>query len=118
MLTRVKALEHQGFEFEAADGSLALLIRRALVNAPPPFFVDAYHVSVRRDTKESVCEAVVKVRVRNESEHRVAEGDGPVNALDAAACRARPLPGARGCQADYKVRILDSTSGTMRGPAC
>jgi 2-isopropylmalate synthase len=115
MLTRIKALEHQGYEFEAADGSLALLIRRALVNAPPPFFVDAYHVSVRRDTKESVCEAVVKVRVRNESEHRVAEGDGPVNALDAALRAAlvryyRELEDVR--LTDYKVRILDSTSGT------
>jgi len=115
MLTRIKALEHEGYEFEAADGSLALLIRRALVDATPPFFVDAYHVSVRRDARESVCEAVVKVRVRHESEHRVAEGDGPVNALDAALRAAlvrhyHELEDVR--LTDYKVRILDSASGT------
>jgi 2-isopropylmalate synthase len=115
MLTRIKALEHHGYEFEAADGSLALLIRRALVEAPPPFVVDAYHISVRRDARESVCEAVVKVRVGKESEHRVAEGDGPVNALDAALRAAlvrhyRELEDVR--LTDYKVRILDSASGT------
>ncbi len=49
MLARIKELEHQGYEFETADGSLALLIRRALIAAPPPFLVDAYHVSMRRD---------------------------------------------------------------------
>ena len=50
MLARIKELEHQGYEFEAADGSLALLIRRALTASdPPPFVVDAYHVSMRRD---------------------------------------------------------------------
>ena len=115
MLTRIKDLEHQGYEFEAADGSLALLVRRALTHDPPPFFVDAYHVSVRRDAKESVCEAVVKVRVGDESEHRVAEGDGPVNALD-AALRAALVRHFQQLEAvhltDYKVRIIDSTSGT------
>jgi 2-isopropylmalate synthase len=115
MLGRIKDLEHQGYEFEAADGSLALLIRRALIGTPPPFLVDAYHVSMRRDGAGSVCEAVVKVRVGDESEHRVAEGDGPVNALDAALRAAlirhyRHLKDVR--LTDYKVRIIDSTSGT------
>ena len=91
------------------------VIGRGVLAAPPPFFVDAYHVSVRRDASESVCEAVVKVRVRNESEHRVAEGDGPVNALDAALRAAlvryyHELEEVR--LTDYKVRILDSASGT------
>ena len=115
MLARIKELEHQGYEFEAADGSLALLIRRALTAAPPPFLVDAYHVSMRRDGAGSVCEAVVKVRVGDESEHRVAEGDGPVNALD-AALRAALIRHYRQLKdvhlTDYKVRIIDSTSGT------
>jgi 2-isopropylmalate synthase len=115
MLNRIKTLEHQGYEFESADGSLALLIRRALTHTPPPFVVDAYHVSVRREGDRSVCEAVVKVRVGNESEHRVAEGDGPVNALD-AALRAALVRYYRQLEhvhlTDYKVRIIDSTSGT------
>ncbi len=115
MLTRIKDLEHQGYEFESADGSLALLIRRALSSAPPPFVVDAYHVSVRRDGDASTCEAVVKVRIGGESEHRVAEGDGPVNALD-AALRAALVRYYRELQdvqlTDYKVRIIDSRTGT------
>src|SRR5437762_1633661 len=73
MLNRIKMLEHQGYEFESADGSLALLIRKALTHISPPFVVDAFHVSVRRDGDSSTCEAIVKVRVGNESEHRVAE---------------------------------------------
>jgi 2-isopropylmalate synthase len=115
MLTRIKTLEHQGYEFEAADGSLALLIRKALKPQPPPFVVDAYHVSVRREGDSSVCEAIVKVRVGDQSEHRVAEGDGPVNALD-AALRAALVRYYRELEhvhlTDYKVRIIDSASGT------
>ncbi len=80
----IKELEHRGYEFEAADGSLALLIRRVLSKAPPPFTVDAYHVSMRSEGGASVCEATVKVRVGDERAHTVADGDGPVNALDAA----------------------------------
>ncbi len=115
MLARIKDLEHQGYEFESADGSLALLIHRALTNAPPPFVVDAYHVSVRREHQATSCEAIVKVRIGNLSEHRVAEGDGPVNALDAALRSAlvrhyAQLEDVR--LTDYKVRIIDSTSGT------
>jgi 2-isopropylmalate synthase len=115
MLSRIKALEHQGFEFESADGSLALLIRRSLTDTPPPFVVDAYHVAVRRDGDTSSCEAVVKVRVGDESEHRVAEGDGPVNALDAALRSAlvRYYPQLHDVKlTDYKVRIIDSRTGT------
>jgi 2-isopropylmalate synthase len=115
MLARIKDLEHQGYEFESADGSLALLIRRSLTNSKPPFFVDAFNVSVRRGDAGSTCEAVVKVRVGDESEHRVAEGDGPVNALDAALRTAlvRYYPQLKNVQlTDYKVRIIDSRSGT------
>jgi 2-isopropylmalate synthase len=115
MLERIKALEHAGYEFEAADGSLALLIRRSLTGGEPPFAVDAYHVSMRRDGESSIVEATVKVRVGGESAHTVADGDGPVNALDAALRAAlakfyRQIEHVR--LTDYKVRIIDSTSGT------
>jgi 2-isopropylmalate synthase len=115
MLTQIKELEHRGYEFEAADGSLALLIRRVLTNAPSPFVVDAYHVSIRHDGKASVCEATVKVRVGTELAHTVADGDGPVNALDAALRTAltrfyRQIEDVR--LTDYKVRIINSTRGT------
>jgi 2-isopropylmalate synthase len=115
MLDRIKALEHQGYEFEAADGSLALLIRRSLTGAPPPFTVEGYHVSMRRDGQTSACEATVKVRVGSERSHTVADGDGPVNALD-AALRAALVKFYRQVElvrlTDYKVRIIDSTTGT------
>ncbi len=115
MLTHIKDLEHQGFEFESADGSLALVIRQAMSDVTPPFVVDAYTVSVRRDGDISTCEAIVKVRVGEQSEHRVAEGDGPVNALDAAlrAALIRYYPQLRDVKlTDFKVRIIDSRTGT------
>src|SRR5436309_6111761 len=61
ILARIKQLEHQGYEYEAAEGSLALLIRNVLKHEKFPFTVAAYHVSMRRDGLESVVEATVKV---------------------------------------------------------
>jgi 2-isopropylmalate synthase len=115
MLDRIKGLEHDGYEFESADGSLALLIRRVLIQTTPPFAVDAYHVSMRREGETSVCEATVKVHVGHECAHTVADGDGPVNALDAAlrAALVKIYPQLdRVRLTDYKVRIIDSRSGT------
>jgi 2-isopropylmalate synthase len=115
MLDRIKGLEHEGYEFESADGSLALLIRRVLIRTRPPFAVDAYHVSMRREGETSVCEATVKVHVGQECAHTVADGDGPVNALDAAlrAALVKIYPQLdRVRLTDYKVRIIDSRSGT------
>jgi 2-isopropylmalate synthase len=115
MLAAIKDLEHRGYEFEAADGSLALLIRRSLSRTTPPFTVDAYHVSMRSEGTASVCEATVKVRVGEERAHTVADGDGPVNALDAALRSALVTfyPHLQSVRlTDYKVRIIDSSSGT------
>jgi 2-isopropylmalate synthase len=115
ILNRVKELENQGYEYEAAEGSLALLIGKALKHREPPFRVDAYHVSMRRDTKESVCEATVKVSVGNKRAQTVAEGDGPVNALDGALrlALAKFFPQLKRIElTDYKVRILDGVAGT------
>jgi len=113
---RVKEREAQGYEYEAAEASLALLIRGILDDNPELLFtVDAYHVSMRRDAKESVCEATVKVRVGGKTAHTVAEGDGPVNALDGALRRALVnfFPKLKAVQlTDYKVRILDGVAGT------
>jgi 2-isopropylmalate synthase len=115
ILARVKKLEHEGYEFEAAEGSLALLIRKALKHQEPPFAIDAYHVSMRRDRDTSVCEATVKVRVDGEFAHTVAEGDGPVNALDTAlrAALVKFYPELKKVRlTDYKVRILESSIGS------
>jgi 2-isopropylmalate synthase len=115
ILTRIKELEFQGYEFEAAEGSLALLIRKAIRHEHAPFKVDAYHVSMRRDGQTSTCEATVKVRVGEKRAHTVADGDGPVNALDAAlrAALVKFFPALENVRlTDYKVRILDSATGT------
>jgi 2-isopropylmalate synthase len=115
ILHRIKELEHAGYEFEAAEASLALLIRKILRHQEPPFKLETYHVSMRRDGLESVVEASVKVRVRDQVAHTVAEGDGPVNALDSAlrAALVRFFPRLATVRlTDYKVRILDSVTGT------
>ena len=115
ILARIKELEHQGCEFEAAEGSLALLIRKNLKSEQLPFAVEAYHVSMRGIGTNSVCEATVKVRVGQEVAHTVADGDGPVNALDSALRSAlvKFFPRLKKVRlTDYKVRILESTSGT------
>jgi 2-isopropylmalate synthase len=115
ILRRVKELEHEGYEFEAAEASLALLIRKTLKHQTLPFEVVGYHVSMRRDGPSSVCQATVKVKVDGKFAHTVAEGDGPINALDGALRQALVnfYPRLQKVQlTDYKVRILDSTSGT------
>ena len=115
ILNRVKELENQGYEYEAAEGSMALLISKALKHRELPFTVETYHVSMRRDEKGSVCEATVKVRVGKKLAQTVAEGDGPVNALDAALrlALAKFFPQLKRITlTDYKVRILDGVAGT------
>jgi 2-isopropylmalate synthase len=112
---RIKELESEGYEFEAAEGSLALLIRKALKHEEPPFKVEGYETTVRRDRSVSVCQATVKLLVKGSAAHTVAEGDGPVNALDSAlrAALVGFYPQVKKIQlTDYKVRILDSGSGT------
>jgi 2-isopropylmalate synthase len=116
ILNAIKEREHAGYEYEAAEASMSLLIRGILEHNPELLFtVDTYHVSMRRDKKESICEATVKVRVGNVVHHNVAEGDGPVNALDAAlrAALAKSFPKLKKITlTDYKVRILDTGTGT------
>jgi 2-isopropylmalate synthase len=113
---KVKELEASGYEYEAAEASLALLIRGIMDHNPELLFtVDTYHVSMRRDKKESICEATVRVRVGDEVAHTVAEGDGPVNALDGALRRAlvKFFPKLKNIElTDYKVRIINGTTGT------
>ena len=115
ILERVKEQEHLGYDYEGAEGSLALLIRKALGRVEPAFDLEAYHVSMRGDGVDHVCEATVKVRVGSEASHTVADGDGPVNALDQALRNALRgfYPALKQVRlTDYKVRILNSNTGT------
>jgi 2-isopropylmalate synthase len=117
VLGKVKGLEHEGYSFEAAGGSLELLIRRELGKYKKPFEANEYHVSFRhyRDGHDPVCEATVKLTVNGKKELTVAEGNGVVNALDLALRKAL-LPYypeiAEVSLVDYKVRILDSQETT------
>ena len=115
ILARVKEQEHLGYDYEGAEGSLALLIRKALGRVEPAFDLEAYHVSMRGDSLEHVCEATVKVVVGGKAAHTVADGDGPVNALDQALRNSLRgfYPVLKTVRlTDYKVRILNSTTGT------
>jgi 2-isopropylmalate synthase len=117
ILAQIKKLEHQGFEFEAADASFLLLVRKALNHHKPAFELGEYHISMRRNGQHdtSVCEATLKLKIVGKTVHTVAEGDGPVNALDGAlrAALVKHFPRIRKVRlTDYKVRILDSVTGT------
>jgi 2-isopropylmalate synthase len=117
ILASVKRLENDGYEFEAAEGSFELLIRKHLGRHKPLFELHEYHVSFRRtaDGAWDKCEATVKLKVKGEEAYVVAEGDGPVNALDAALRKALApfFPKIAGIQLeDYKVRIINGQQGT------
>jgi 2-isopropylmalate synthase len=117
VLARVKELESKGYQFEAAEGSFELLVRRSQAGYVRPFeILDVVVIAERRGGEgEMFAEATVKVRVGEQVVHEVAEGDGPVHALDRALRKAlEPLyPGLGDVRlADYKVRILDPESAT------
>ena len=115
ILAKVKEQEHLGYDYEGAEGSLALLIHKALGRVEPTFQLEAFHVSMHGDGVEHVCEATVKVRVGDKTAHTVADGDGPVNALDQALRNALRgfYPVLKQVKlTDYKVRILNGGTGT------
>jgi 2-isopropylmalate synthase len=117
ILTEVKRLESEGYEFEAAEASFELLIRKSLGQHHPLFDLVEYHCTYRRsgDGTWDKCEATVKVSVGPDKEYTVAEGDGPVNALDAALRKALRLfyPQIDEISlVDYKVRIINGQKGT------
>jgi len=116
VLEEIKVLEARGFSFEAAEASVALMLHRHRSNYEPLFNLIDYSSTVEHRRGRGVfAEATVKVMVDGELLHTVAEGNGPVNALDAALRKALlPVyPQLSSFQlADYKVRILDSGSGT------
>jgi 2-isopropylmalate synthase len=116
LLERLKSLEEAGYQFEGADASLELLMRKAK-GAHKSFFRHAgFRVIVeKREDNEIISEATIKVIVDGIEEHTAAEGNGPVNALDCALRKAlEPFYKELGDMhlSDFKVRILDAKSGT------
>src|SRR5262245_40744056 len=116
ILKQVVNLEAQGYQFEAADASFDLLVRRVAGTFKPHFERLKYHVGVSAHADGTpVTEATVKIKVNGEERLEVAEGDGPVNALDAAMRKALngDFPGLREMRLiDYKVRVVNSEAGT------
>jgi 2-isopropylmalate synthase len=116
ILARVVELENSGYQFEAAQGSFDLLVQRVAGLFKPHFELVTYHVNVEHDRGgEPLTEATIKLRVQDEIKHVVADGDGPVNALDAALRKA--LNGTFGNLSnmhlvDYKVRVINGEAGT------
>ncbi len=116
ILARVVALENEGYQFEAAEASFDLLVKKCAGMFKPHFERIKYHVEVGTDRDDDVLtEATVKIRVGGELRHEVAEGDGPVNALDAALRKALngTFPALRDMRlVDYRVRVVNSEAGT------
>ena len=117
ILAQLKQLEHDGYEYESADASFHILVQKFLKKHKPFFKLLAYRVVMDKHGADGhhICEASVKLEVKGEVVHTVAEGDGPVNALDKAfrAALTKFYPQIAAVQlVDYKVRILDSGSGT------
>jgi 2-isopropylmalate synthase len=116
VLREVVDMENRGYQFEAAEASFDLLVQRAAGKFKPHFELLHYHVDVETDgSGDTTTEATVKLRIGDEVRHEVAEGDGPVNALDAALRKALNghFPNLRSVHlVDYKVRVINSDAGT------
>ncbi len=116
ILTRVQELENEGYQFEAANASFDLLVKKIMGTFKPSFELLKYYVTTERRTSgEMVNEATVKLKVGNKVQHVVGEGDGPVNALDAALRKGLEniYPAIKDVHLiDYKVRVVNARAGT------
>ncbi len=116
LLNEIKELEAKGFTFEGAEASVNVMLKRYQPDYQPPFeLIDFTVVVENRQGRGMLAEATVKVRVGDRIIHTAAEGNGPVNALDAALRKALEdvFPAIKEVRLDdYKVRIVDSENGT------
>jgi len=116
ILAKVQELENQGYQFEAANASFDLLVKKVMRTYKPAFELLKYHVnSEQLPSRSPVTEASVKLKVDDMVEHVVAEGDGPVNALDKALRKSLEgfYPSIRDIHLiDYKVRVVNARAGT------
>ena len=116
VLERIKQLEHRGYQFEAADGSLELLLRRETGGYAPLFTLESWRVIVEQRADGAVqTEATIKIWIDGERRVATAEGNGPVNALDTAlrAAIGEVHPHLADIElVNFKVRILDEDKGT------
>jgi 2-isopropylmalate synthase len=112
----VKLMEDRGFQFDAADGSLSVLIKKAIGEFIEPFTLESFNVvTSRSEDKPCLSQATIKISVDGEEELTAAEGNGPVNALDHALRKAltKFYPQIKEMRlVDFKVRTLEGSEGT------
>jgi 2-isopropylmalate synthase len=116
IVERLKKLENEGFQFEAAEASFELLVKKMTEPFSNLFELEGFRVIMERDaTGNSRSEATIRVNVQGQLEHSAAEGNGPVHALDSALrkalCKFYPDI-ADVILKDYKVRVLNEKDGT------
>ena len=116
LVNQVKNLEHKGYQFDGAEASFELILRRELGEFTPFFEVIESKVVIQHGKEiRPVDQAVMKVMVGDETDLTVSDGDGPVNALDKALRKALVhfYPEIRTIRLiDYKVRVLEEKRGT------
>ncbi|TWT49960.1 2-isopropylmalate synthase [Thalassoglobus neptunius] len=118
ILERVQELENEGYQFEAAEASFDLLVKKLAGTYEPKFQRIHYRVNVETAGQtDPLTEATIKLTIDGDGpvRHEVGEGDGPVNALDTALRKALlpTYPNLKGMNlVDYKVRVINSTQGT------
>lgn len=116
ILSLVKKMEAQGYQFEGAEGSFELLLKKTLGDYHPFFELKGFRVIVEKDYLGRMhSEATIKVKVEGREEHTAAEGNGPVNALDNALRKAleKFYPQLKEVSlTDFKVRVINASSGT------
>jgi len=116
IVERIKQMEDQGYQFDAAEGSLELLIKKVTGQFDAPFNLESFRVTLEKDgDAPTMSHATIKISVEGEDEITAAEGDGPVNALDNALRKALnkfyPEIQEMGL-VDFKVRVIDGRAAT------
>ena len=116
IVQEIKKLEDQGYQFDAAEGSLELLMKKVTGQFEEPFTLESFRVTIEKNRSgPSTSQATIKISVGGDDEITAAEGDGPVNALDNALRKALnkffPRIQEMGL-VDFKVRVIDGSDGT------
>jgi 2-isopropylmalate synthase len=116
IVSKVKALEHRGYEFDAADGSFKILLEKLTQQFTPVFDLESFRIAIEKD-KDHICsaQATIKISVNGQEEITAAEGMGPVSALDNALRKAldKFFPDLDSMRlVDFKVRVIDGREGT------